>query len=64
MSHQIPAITFDCSVDGEYIIIASNRLTGAIVAAASGYNCNEVSNKVDMQLLDAGIQIYISSEFY
>jgi hypothetical protein len=64
MSHQLPAITLDQSVDGEYVITASHRVTGVILAVAIGYNCEDVSTKVDMQLIEMGIQIYASSEFY
>lgn len=59
---QLPAITLDQSIDDEFVITATCRSTGAIIAAAMGYWIDDVTLRVDMQLIQMGYQIYADED--
>ncbi len=54
----LPAITLDYSADNEYLLTATERSTGQILAAAMSYDCAEATLRIDMQLIELGIEIY------
>jgi hypothetical protein len=54
----LPAITLDYSADGEYTLTAVDRNTNKIVAAAMSYECEVATLRIDLQLIELGIQIY------
>jgi hypothetical protein len=58
----LPAITFDQSIDDEYVITATHRVTGAILAVAMGYWVDDVTTRIDLQLLELGYQIYAAED--
>lgn len=58
----LPAITLDYSADYEYTLIATDRVTGEILAAAMSYDCEVVTLRIDMQLIELGIQIYTDDD--
>jgi hypothetical protein len=58
MTNQLPAITLDQSIDDEFTITATCRSTGAIVAAAMGYWIEDVTLRIDLQLIGMGYEIY------
>jgi hypothetical protein len=59
----LPAITFDQSIDDEYIITATHRVTGDIIAVAMGYWVEDVTIRIDMQLIELGYQIYTEESY-
>lgn len=62
MTNQLPSITLDQSIDGEYLISATCRSTGAIVAAAMGYWIEDVTLRIDMQLIELNYEIYTTED--
>jgi hypothetical protein len=58
----LPAITFDQSIDDEYVITATHRVTGAILAVAMGYWVDDVTTRIDLQLLELGYSLYDENE--
>jgi hypothetical protein len=62
MTTQLPAITLDQSIDDEYVITATCRETGAIVAAAMGYWIEDVTLRIDMQLIELNYEIYATED--
>lgn len=63
MTTQELAIELNCSPDYEYIITATSRITGKIMATATNYNCDVAVLRVDIQLIEAGYELY-TPEFY
>lgn len=54
----LPAIELNCSTDNEFLITATDRATGRILAAAMSYDCNQAVLRIDLQLVELGYQIY------
>lgn len=54
----LPAISRNCYNDGEYVITAQDRATGAIIAAASSYDCGTAMLRIDLQLIELGFNLY------
>ena len=54
----LPAIELNCSTDNEFLITATDRASGTILAAAMSYDCNQAVMRIDLQLIELGYQIY------
>ena len=54
----LPAIELNCSTDNEFLITATDRTTGKILAAAMSYDCVEATMRIDLQLIEIGYNIY------
>lgn len=59
----MPAISLNVMTDGEYIIVAVDRQTKAILAASSSYDCTEATLRIDLQLIDLGFEIYAPESY-
>ena len=53
-----PAIELNCSTDNEYLITATDRATGKVLAAAMSYDCDAAVLRIDLQLIELGYSIY------
>jgi hypothetical protein len=59
----LPAISLNVYADGEYVITAQDRTSGAILAAASSYDCETATLRIDLQLIELGIDLYRSETY-
>lgn len=58
MTTALPAITLDYSADDEYLLTATDRNTGEIIAAAMSYDCEVATVRIDLQLIEMGYDVY------
>lgn len=54
----LPAIELNCSTDNEFLITATDRASGKILAAAMSYDCNQAVTRIDLQLIELGYNLY------
>jgi len=58
-----PAIELSVMTDNEYVIIAIDRITRKILAAACNYDCNVATLSIDLQLVELGYDIYAAEDY-
>ena len=58
----LPAIELNCSSDNEFLITATDRASGEILAAAMSYDCDQAVLRIDLQLIELGYNVYQSED--
>lgn len=58
-SFNIPAITFDTTIDDEYLFEAIDRITGKTIAAVSSYYYEVAEERMNYFLLENGFTLDI-----
>lgn len=59
----LPAIELSVMTDNEFVIVAIDRLTRKILAAACNYDCHIATLSIDLQLLELGYNIYTTEDY-